>query len=500
MSRFLNQMFFRPLSAFYSGIEMLSRNARATQTIDGVVSRLTRELSRTEEPDGGLFNRAALRDEGGARGPESNLEKGGELRYERVAVDPTGRQSALSLTEQDRAIIGRVEPSLAAARSLKRWQAGAEATRSYDRQYELIREFNPSSYSYAFLDQLPLDGRVVPVMGAVDDSLYDQPKQAGSQKVLEEFREFVLRYFMRVSAYQPPEASVGMDAHPAYTRYLSRVSWCPQDRDEKTGFGFSQLYYKLRDTGEIGKFPPEMESRIVDLREIGVKYEWVVLKVKILQFNLSFRLLGSDVASLVVPLVEDSYLAVCGDFILNQDKPAPGVLGRYGFGYAFLKNLEQGLFAYGPGEFDTALQLIDFHVLDSGEIRSHLTFVANRPTRLTNVEINPVQWGYSLADLLSFGVSSAVLGPLGRALERIPLNLGSFDPIGAYVSFANQLTGGLARRDLCISLEQLERDFLVQHFQQHYQMLVGSLLTWRQIPNWLDSSTLPEWVRTGKRA
>ena len=117
-----------------------------------------------------------------------------------------------------------------------------------------------------------------------------------------------------------------------------------------------------------------------------------------------------------------------------------------------------------------------------------------------NVELNPIDISFQMADLLSFGLSSAFLAPFKGALERVPLSLGRFDPLGTLVSFSNQLTGGLAARELCISLEQLERDFLVQHNRQHYQMLIGSLLTWRQIPDWLDKATLPDWVLTGRRA
>ena len=43
----------------------------------------------------------------------------------------------------------------------------------------------------------------------------------------------------------------------------------------------------------------------------------------------------------------------------------------------------------------------------------------------------------------------------------------------------------------------IEKDFLVTHFMQHYQMIVGSLLTWRRVPDWLDSSALPETATTG---
>ncbi|MCA1593780.1 MAG: hypothetical protein LC754_14250 [Acidobacteria bacterium] len=437
---------------------------------------------------------------GQRRATREGLDEGVQLSYGQSIVDPIAQPSVLALNEQDRAVVGRVEQTIADGRALKRWQAQADASNSYAERYELIREFNPSNSSYAFLDEVALDGRVMPVMGSVDEALYDQPKHAGGRSVQDEFREYVMHYFMRVAAYQPPEAFVVNERHPPYTRYLRRLSWCPEERDTRTGFGFSQQYYKLRGSGVTGKFPEEQQSRIVDLREIGEKYEWIVLKVQILQFNVSFKLLGSDAATVVVPLAEDSYLAVSRDFILDEENSAPGVRGSYGFGYAFVRNAEQGLFAYGPGEFDAAVELINFQVLESGQIRSRLIFVANRPVRMMNVELNPFDLGYRLADLLSLGLSSSLLTPIKNALERIPLSLGSFDPLGTYVSFANQLTGGLAARDLCISLEQLERDFLVQHFQQHYQMLVGSLLTWRQVPDWLDKSTLPAWVITGRNS
>jgi hypothetical protein len=74
----------------------------------------------------------------------------------------------------------------------------------------------------------------------------------------------------------------------------------------------------------------------------------------------------------------------------------------------------------------------------------------------------------------------------------------SFDPVYSFVSLANTLTANQAAQTLCISREQLNKDFLAQHFMQHYVTIVGSLLTWRQIPDWLDRAALPEWVITGR--
>ena len=253
----------------------------------------------------------------------------------------------------------------------------------------------------------------------------------------------------------------------------------------------------MRDSGLIGKFRRGEESTIVDLREIGEKYEWVVVKVRIFNFNLTFKLLQPEGANLLVPLEEETFLVMSRDFITNEDNPKPGVLGKYGFGYAFIRNLTQGLFAYGPGQFKAAIELINFYVLEGGQTRAHLAFVVNRPDKILNVQINPFDWSFRLADLMSLGLTSTLLKPVRNAIDRLPLSLGSFDPMSAYITVANQLTAGIAAEELCVSREQMERDFLVQHFTQHYEMLVGSLLTWRQIPNWLDISALPTWVIAG---
>jgi hypothetical protein len=279
---------------------------------------------------------------------------------------------------------------------------------------------------------------------------------------------------------------------------LEGLSWCNEPDILRQGFGFTQCYYKLRDTGQVCKFPRESESAIVDLRELGRKYEWIVAKVRIFDFNFRFKPFGPNGPEVSFPLREESYLVLSRDFILDEDDPSPGRLGRYGLGYAFIKDPAPGLLAYGPGEFDAAVELINFEVLESGEVRVSMVFVVNRFERIMNVSLDPVNWGLGFADFFSFGLTSRLLGPAKDVFERLPTGVGSFDPISAYVSLANALTGNLAGRELCITREQLEKEFLAQHFIQHYTTAVGSLLTWRQIPDWLDSARLPEWVVAGR--
>ena len=223
--------------------------------------------------------------------------------------------------------------------------------------------------------------------------------------------------------------------------------------------------------------------------------------MKIFDFNLKFNPFGQNALQVLVPLAEESYLAVSPDFIVDEDRPSATELGHYGLGYAFLKTPQAGLFAYGPGMFELAFKLITFRVLLSGEIRVHMVFVANRPERILNLSMNPVAWTQQLGDLLSGGMFSRAWGqPASQDGPKSSGEFNGFDPVSSYVSLANLFTGGWAAKDLCISREQLEKEMLLQHFTQHYQLIVGALLTWKQIPNWLDRSSLPDWVLSGRTA
>jgi len=43
----------------------------------------------------------------------------------------------------------------------------------------------------------------------------------------------------------------------------------------------------------------------------------------------------------------------------------------------------------------------------------------------------------------------------------------------------------------------METTFMVQHYGQHYDMIVGARSTWSQLDDWLDERNLPGWVIKG---
>lgn len=418
----------------------------------------------------------------------------------------TGRTTRLpdgEFTAADRAVLASVDRYLSDALLLKRWFDRVDPTRAYAECFELQRTFNRPDTSYGFFDEVQLSFGRVPVMGSVQDMLYDWVRApAGSEREVaawtnRQVREFVLRYFMRVSDFRQPESGETQRV-AAPPPCLARLSWCPSTDPPREGFGFTQLFYKLRETGEIGRFSEADASVIVDLRDLGRTYEWVVAKVRIFDFDVTFRPLGEGGPEIVFTLDEQSQLVLSPELITDRTDPEPGVLGEYAVGYAFIKAPPSGFLAYGPGRFDAAVEVIRFSVLASGQIRVHMVFVANRPTAVASVSLDPVDWALWTADRISGGAAAGLLRPLREALDERPIRLGAFDPVYTYVALANVLTGGYAADRLCIARDALDKQFLVQHFRQHYQTIVGSLLTWRQIPDWLDASALPEWVITGR--
>jgi hypothetical protein len=411
-------------------------------------------------------------------------------------------------TAEEQAVLDRAERYLADGLALWRWWQQADASDGYQSRFDLERTFNRADSSFGFFDELELRGARLPVMGNVQELMYDNPRVAADWGaaapgwIRDQVRAFVLRYFMRVSDFRQPESAEDFENRPRRSAPLGldRFSWCESRQVLRIGFGFTQLFYKLRSTGAIGRFSSDQSSAIVDLREIGSTYDWIILRVRIFDFSVRARLFGARGPELVFTLNEDSYLIVSPELITNRDDPEPGVLGEYGVAYSFIKSPQSGLLAYGPGEFEAAVEDIRFRVLANGQIRVRMVFVANRPASIASVSLDPIDWAIWSADVLSGGAASELLRPLRDIVDRRPFRLGTFDPVYGFVSLANVLSGGLAAGQLCISRETLDKLFLVQHFRQHYQTIVGSLLTWRQIEDWTDEAALPRWVITGHSA
>ena len=392
-----------------------------------------------------------------------------------AAPETDDTDAGIELNDEDRAILVYPEKTIAEGTDLVRWWKSKHPAGEYAERFDVMREYITGNNSPGFFDVATVGGRDMPVMGIVQDMFYDRQRPAtgtGGDKQLE---EFVLRYFMRVSHLRLADVASASDGIP-----------------RRTGFGYEQLYYKRHDTGAIGKFPESQRSAIVDLREIGPVYDWIVLKVNIFDFTLKFSPFGVERMRFQLPLKESTYLVMGPSFITNEETPEPGVRARYGFGYAFVPYAPDpnDVVAYGPGHFAAAIQTVEFSLLDTGEIRVRAAFVVNRPDKIVKMDIAPLDWGFRLANLMTMSLASKVMKPAQAVADHLPLRINGIDPISGFIALANTVTGGKAH-SLGISKSVLERLMLVQHFHQHYEMLMGSMLIWRRIPDWTDHDNLP---------
>jgi len=418
----------------------------------------------------------------------------------------------------DSTVVPRVSEYLNRGLALRRWWAETERKGGPKNTFHIERSFNKPTRSFGFFDEAPVDGKMMPILGEVQEMFYDQMRIPGGQKhssdlTLAQLREFVMKYLMRITSFRQPEAYSDASS-PVPPPALSLLSWCPRPVPSRMGFGFSQLFNKPVRSNLIRAFPSYEQHAIVDQRLIGTMYDWIVLRVRIFDFNFKFRPFGERGPELVFTENEESYLVVHEEFVNHKDysesSPPPisgptaigefgtghfRPIGDYGIGYAFIKNPIQNIFGFGPGEFDAAIQLINFRIYDTGYISVRMVFIANRLHQISNVVLDPVNFGFSIADMFSVGLASRLFSPVRNFLDQTPLRV-NIDPVSAYIDLANLISGGSAARSLCISKETVERLSLLIHFQQHYQTILGTLQTWRQF-DWLHPESLTPWVISG---
>src|SRR5262249_55978070 len=154
-------------------------------------------------------------------------------------------------------ILTNVDQNLADAVRLKQWWEKTHSDNSYSKQFQLVRTFHRPNYGVGFFDTVTLGGKPTAVMGLVQEMLYDRADSEVDTVIAElqkQFREFVLAYFTHVTDFRLPEGYVD-ESRPDPGN--NPFSWCPEEVANRQGFGYSQLYYKLKGSGKIGKFPEE---------------------------------------------------------------------------------------------------------------------------------------------------------------------------------------------------------------------------------------------------
>ena len=405
---------------------------------------------------------------------------------------PISQSDELSSKETNsHVLLVEVENALEKGKQLKTWLESKHG--QFANQFPVVRRFNLAESSYGFYDKAYINGSNTPVMGIFEEFSFDRVRSENLVLASANLREFVLKYLLRISDYRLPKTVVNPGAESLSSRLFKPLSWCSYEGAEREGFGYEQLM--LKRYGKVESTNPPDRFEIQDLRKVVDPLDWLLLNVEIFDFNFSWQPFGASSAELVLPIRQSSYLVVSPEFLTDEPTSrAADAIAEFGIGYAFVRNPGSSLLAYGPGQFDAAIKLINFRLLRSGEIKVQMSFVANRPKRVSVVPLNPINWLSEIAKALPTELARPLESLLPRTNVDSPI---SIDPVYLYVDVLDAATCGYAKRNLCVSREQLEKLFLARHYQQHYQMIVGALSTWRNIPDWTNESRIPKWVRSG---
>ena len=210
------------------------------------------------------------------------------------------------LSGEERQIVRGARRALRAAVDLRRWWEKLDEADAYtDRYTETFVFRRPEDTSFGFFEDAKLMNGTLPVIGNVQRMRYDRTKAGTSARALQkQIKAFVLEYFMRVSDFRDPQPVPESEQNelPGILRYFDRR---PSDEYKTGGFGYSQLYYRLRETGEEGRFPTQKAGRhgavelpprdaVIDLRKLQDTFEWIVVKNPIEDFGFDFAPLGAN--------------------------------------------------------------------------------------------------------------------------------------------------------------------------------------------------------------
>lgn len=393
------------------------------------------------------------------------------------------------------------ESALKGALALKSWWASVENGSTPVDFFELVAEYPGASAARGFFAEVQINGEQVPVMGHTGDYFFDRTQGTSDEiaenagAMVDQAREFALGYWLRVQAWAQPQPypELGRLQPPVLLRGLSMA---PPLDPELSGMANLLRHYKLRETGEVGWFPRESAQAIIDVRELQDKYEWITIARSLLNFDLSLSFGPDQSLSLSAPLNTVMHLVLSSGLTVNELAPGPGTLGVFGTGCAFMAQTGTAPVAFGPDRLSPGLQLAVLRVLESGEIRLQTVTIMARPTKILSLSLDPNDWVVQAADRVSFGTASHLIKPVLEAFNKVSETSWGFDPASGTRKFLNRLMGS-AGPETIPEQEHFERQILLKQAVESRTALLGTRLTWMQIPDWTDKAVIPAWVQNG---
>jgi hypothetical protein len=248
--------------------------------------------------------------------------------------------SARDFSAHERALIERTEEAIRDGLELAQW-CRRQLPQVSHFPLDLKKSFRLPNHARGFFGSLDQAGRAVSIMGCqqeVDFGTVPHESAAGH------LQEFVLAEF------------------------LKRANWRYED-GYPGGFTLEQSLYKTV-SGEYGRHPADASGGSPDWRDLGKRFEWVLLTVQIHDFVMDFGPFRKRFR-------EAACVAAHPGFIQVQENPSEEYALEVSIGYPFVKHAPiPNVFGFGPGKFGAAIKLYSFLLSRTGRLKVRMTFVA----------------------------------------------------------------------------------------------------------------------------
>jgi hypothetical protein len=316
------------------------------------------------------------------------------------------------LTDHDRTLIEKCEAAVRDGIALERWcRAGGGDRREF--WLDLRRQFRLPNRAVGYFGSIDLNSIQTTVMGCRQTIELGRINRRHDARA--RLRDFVLGEF------------------------LSRAHWVNED-GSPGGFDVERSLYQTP-AGAYGKFPERHRRGAMDWRDLGTRFQWVLLTITINDFVM-------DMGPVTTKIDEAVCVVARPEFVRVEEDPSPECALEISIGYPFIDYAPiPNYFGFGPGKFGAAVKLYTFSLTHDRRIRASMEFAAAPRARkvFDLLGVDPV---YDGADLVQW------------------MSLGLFDPAGLH--------------------DTMDRSMLVGHCHVHQKLMDGTAAVW---DDWLTGIT-----------
>ena len=237
-------------------------------------------------------------------------------------------------------MIERTEEAIRDGLQLQQWCRN-ELTRLSHFPLDLKKTFRLPNHAKGFFGSLEIEGRGTSVMGCMQEVDFGP---VGSADPAGDLREFVMGHF------------------------LKRANWLYDD-GYPGGFTLEQNLYKTP-AGHYGRHTGEACAGAPDWRDLGARFEWVLMTVQIHDFVMDFGPFRKRFR-------EAACVAAHPGFIQVLENPSDDYALEVSIGYPFVRHAPiQNFFGFGPGKFGAAIKLYSFLLAKTGHLKVRMIFAA----------------------------------------------------------------------------------------------------------------------------